>query len=67
MFDIITSISHLFDIDSGSAEALAEYFERDAQDEGTDLYAWIYQEQSYVNEIVAQKIEDGVWTRTYAI
>jgi hypothetical protein len=65
--ELFTSISHLFDIDSGSAQALAEYFERDARDEGTDLYAWIYQEQSYIGEIVDQKIEDGVWTRTCAI
>ena len=64
MFD---TIAHLFDVDEGSAQALAEYFERDAQDEGTDLHTWLYREQSYIGEIVDQKIEDGVWTRTYAI
>ena len=64
---MIDTIAHLFDVDEGSAQALAEYFTHHAQDDGSDLYSWIHQEQSYVNEIVAQKIEDGVWTRTYAI
>ena len=65
--NIVTQVARLFDIDEASAEALIEYFEPENLGDGEDLLSWITQEQNYIAEIVAMKVNDEVWTRTYVL